>query len=184
MKKYGFRIGKEKEYRSWRSMKTRCLNPNHEAYDRYKNKTICDRWLSEDGFMNFYNDLGPRPEGCTLDRIDNNKGYNPENCRWLSVKRQGNNRGDNVMITHNGETMTMMEWSEKLNIKYTTLHERIRRGMSIEKALSMPVKQLNFDRAKKARANGLDPHLVSRRILDGWNEDDALKTPKMKNQFG
>lgn len=184
MGKYGFRIGKEKEYRSWRSMQTRCFNPNHEAYTRYKNKTICDRWLGPDGFQHFYEDMGPRPDRYTLDRIDNNEGYYPENCRWTSIKKQGNNRGDNVRLTFNGETLTMSEWSDRLGVKYTTIHERIRRGMSVEQALTQKVQTKHLERAKKARANGLDPHLVSRRILDGWCEEDALTKPKMKNQFG
>lgn len=184
MGKYGYRIGKEKEYRSWCSMKTRCTNPNHEAYNRYKNKGICDRWLGEDGFKNFYEDLGPRPDGYTLDRIDNNKGYSPDNCRWSSIKEQGNNRNDNIRIEYNGEEHTIAEWAEKAGLKYTTLHERLRLGMTIEQALHQKLQKKNYELTKKALANGLKPSLVRRRIQDGWSEKEALNTPKMKNQFG
>lgn len=84
-------------YKSWDAMIQRCTNPNHEAYERYAGRgiKICERWLN---FANFVEDLGIRPAGTTLERIDNNDGYNPENCVWASWAVQGRNRR-NVKLT-------------------------------------------------------------------------------------
>lgn len=87
----GFR---SKTYKSWDSMKQRCLNPNNKKYFLYGGRgiTICERWLEENGFENFLADMGERPEGKTLDRIDNDGNYEPSNCKWSTIKEQNNNR--------------------------------------------------------------------------------------------
>ena len=80
------------EYRSWNGMKIRCTNPSHKQYKDYGGRgiTVCYEWLNS--FQNFYNDMGKRPNGKTLDRINNNKGYEPSNCRWASPKEQAQNK--------------------------------------------------------------------------------------------
>jgi hypothetical protein len=81
-----------REYRCWKAMKTRCLNPVHQCYDRYGGRgiTVCDRWLSS--FESFIEDMGRCPEGLTLERDDNDKGYDPGNCRWATRRDQQRNR--------------------------------------------------------------------------------------------
>lgn len=116
-------------YRRWIAMKARVkTNPN------YAHISICARW---DSFENFAQDmeLGFMPE-LTLERIDNMGNYCPENCRWASRKEQQRNRRNNNIISHAGFSMTVQEWGEILEIKPNTIITRLRRGWSIERALS------------------------------------------------
>lgn len=113
-------------YRTWADIKKRCLNPNNKAYKHYGGRgiTICERWLK---FENFLADMGERPDGLTIERIDNDKGYSPENCRWATYKEQNRNSRRTRMISYFGETRCLSEWAEVLNINRTTLHWRLRK---------------------------------------------------------
>lgn len=114
------------EWRSWRSMKNRCLTPTHKSYDRYKNISICDRWI--DSFENFLADMGPKPRGTSLDRIDTYGGYSPENCRWATPQQQARNTSRNRIIEHNGQSLTLKEWAEKIGVARDTIARRLRSG--------------------------------------------------------
>jgi hypothetical protein len=124
------------EHDSWLSAKQRCLNPNDRAYSRYGGRGIkfSERWMV---FLAFYEDMGPRPLGMELDRIDNNGNYEPGNCRWATPQQQANNRRSNRWITFNGKTQTVMQWSRETGIKRTTIEQRLDScGYSVQKALT------------------------------------------------
>ena len=116
-------------YRSWRSMKHRCTNVNHESYDRYGGRgiTVCSEWETFENFRDWSLDNGYEP-GLSIDRIDNDVGYYPENCRWTDTYTQNNNTSSNRYVTYNGITHTIAEWARLFNIKYGKLHYRICKG--------------------------------------------------------
>lgn len=123
--------GKSKKptYKSWAMMRSRCNNPSYTHYSYYGGAgiTVCERW---DKFENFLADMGERPDGYTLDRIDSSKGYCPENCRWASRVEQVWNRGNNVIVTFNGRDMRLLEFSSLTGVTrqkaYSTLKPLLR----------------------------------------------------------
>lgn len=121
---------------SWDSMKQRCLNHRHKSFPQYGGRGIkvCDRWL--ESFENFMADMGERPDGMTLERDDVDGDYEPSNCHWATAKEQGNNRRNNRMLSHAGETMTVKEWADRIGISDKALLYRINNGWSTEEALT------------------------------------------------
>lgn len=129
------------EWRAWKSMLERCLNDNHPSWGHYGGRGIkvCKRWLT---FENFYADMGPRPDGLTLDRLDNSRGYTPANCRWATWEEQQNNRRSNVYLTLDGETLTMKQWATHFGVKYSVVKERHQSGLTgMELFAASPRKQ-------------------------------------------
>lgn len=129
-------------YASWECMKARCLKVNAIDYKYYGGRgiKICDRWRCS--FQNFLDDMGDRPDGLTLDRIDNEGDYTPENCRWVSMKEQVRNRKVSRIITYNGITQCLSDWSDQTGISRSCLGHRLRNGWSEEDAVSTPVKRI------------------------------------------
>lgn len=124
---------------SWQSMLSRCNNKNAKGFERYGGRGIrvCERWLK---FENFLLDMGERQKGKTIDRIDVNGNYEPENCRWASIMEQCNNKRSNRFLLLNGSKITVAEASRKYGINYETLISRItQRGWSDEKAVIAPI---------------------------------------------
>jgi len=120
-------------------MKGRCLNPNEDAYARYGGRGItgCERWQS---FENFLADMGTRPSPHhTIERIDNTRGYSPDNCVWATWIEQENNRKDNRRITFQERNLTLAQWVKVTGICWSTIHRRLKRGWSAEKTLTTPV---------------------------------------------
>jgi hypothetical protein len=113
---------------------TRCYCTTHKAYADYGKQGIkvCARWHDYD---NFYDDMGERPEGMTLERIDNNGDYELANCCWATYKAQNRNSRHNVMLTYKGKTQCMSAWAEELGLKTRTICTRLTRGDSVERAL-------------------------------------------------
>lgn len=131
-----------KLYRVYYSMKMRCYNSNDKAYSNYGGRgiKICEEWLAD--FLNFYNwsiENG-YVEGLTIDRIDVNGDYSPENCRWITHREQQLNKRNNKRFFYDEKNLTLAEWSKIYNIKLDTLVSRIyNRNWSIERALNEPV---------------------------------------------
>jgi hypothetical protein len=120
-------------HKSWTSMVKRCRNPTPQYYDI----KVCHRWRCS--FLNFLDDMGERPgPEYTLDRIDNDKGYYPGNCRWATAKEQARNRRTNHLITYRGKTLPIAVWADHVGLKGKCLRSRINRGWPIEKALNIP----------------------------------------------
>lgn len=112
---------------------------DHVYIDRGIN--VCERWLK---FSNFLADMGERPDGTSLDRIDNAKGYDLSNCRWVTQKEQNNNLRHNIRVELDGISLTVAQWSERTDIPYRTLLDRIKRGhMSTREALTTPVRSFH-----------------------------------------
>lgn len=127
-------------YRIWNSMMMRCTNPKHIAYHRYGGRGIkvCEKWRT---FANFYADMGEPPEGKTMDRIDNDGDYTPENTRWTDLKTQNRNRSSNSLHTVNGITKTIAEWAEEKGMPPRQLRLRMKtKGLTMEQALAIPYK--------------------------------------------
>lgn len=125
---------------SWSGMKQRCKNPKDPSSKRYGGRGISfdPRW---EVFENFLSDMGERPKGTTLDRIDNDKDYSKENCRWATSTQQMNNTSKNVFMTYGDSTMTISQWSRKVNIPTNVIQWRIKKGWSISDVLGKPVRK-------------------------------------------
>lgn len=132
---------KTPEYAIWRAMRARTTNPERKGFKHYGGRgiTVCERWQT---FENFYADMGMRPSSKhSLDRVDNEKGYEPSNVRWATHKEQHRNTRANVWITYDGRTMLIADWAEEKGMKRNSLDSRINRlKWPIEKALNTPVK--------------------------------------------
>lgn len=121
---------------SYRNMLARCYNKNRKDYKFYgaRGIKVCDEWRNSS--IKFFNWAVTNGYICgyTLDRIDVNGDYSPDNCRWVDFKTQCNNRRSNIRCTYNGETKTLTQWCDELNLKYDTVRHRLKKGLSIEKA--------------------------------------------------
>jgi hypothetical protein len=138
---------KSRIYHILAGMIQRCDNSNCKAYKNYGDRGIkvCNEWKDkENGFINFYNwaIANGYDKGLTIDRIDNNGNYEPNNCRWSNRLEQNNNKRNTKKIVYNEKTYTIMELSKKFNIKYETLLSRYKKGWDIEKIIVCPKKEV------------------------------------------
>lgn len=125
------------EYTVWAGMLDRCRRSTAERYPRYGGRgiTVCARWNS---FENFLADMGPRPAGMSIDRIDNDGNYEPGNCRWATSLEQAANTGRNVMLTKDGITKHVEEWGRVTGVGGQAIQKRLARGWSVYRALTEP----------------------------------------------
>ena len=128
---------KTRLYRTWTGMKQRCSNPNRKAYKDYGGRgiVVCEEWNNSfEAFYDWAINSG-YSDNLTIDRIDNDGSYCPENCRWVSRTEQANNKSTNNYITVNGETHTKAEWTKITGVSRATIDGRLKRGWTIEEAL-------------------------------------------------
>jgi hypothetical protein len=146
------RMARTPTWKAWRSMMERCNNPKHPAYKNYGGRgiTVCERWAK---FEHFLEDMGERPEGqdLELERLDNDRGYEPGNCEWASKKRQARNRRSNRLITYRGTTRCVAEWADEFKVPYAKLLYQVTKGLGLLEA----VRAIRLLLLKRARTNGM-----------------------------
>jgi hypothetical protein len=144
MKTHGMR--RHPLYKTWAEMRYRCENPAKHNYRHYGGRGIkvCERWQE---FPNFVADMGGRPQGATLDRIDLNGDYEPSNCRWATKTQQMRNMTTNRILTFNDQSKTLAEWSEITGLKVATIWARLELyGWTVEKALTRHLQNARAER--------------------------------------
>ena len=187
------------EYTIWCHMKRRCSGKSKVKGDASYIKrgiTVCERWKSS--FENFYKDMGPRPGSeYSLDRINNDGNYEPENCRWATMKEQANNTSRNILISHNGETKTITQWADYLNADPGALRSRIiNYGFSIEEALSRPFRKKGENMPLEFLIEGnfltieqcvkkfdVPIENIRSRYHKGWDVERIFNTPVKKQEY-
>lgn len=187
MKRHG--MYKTRLYGVWGHMIQRCTNEHDPKYKDYGKRgiSVCKEWRND--FLNFYNwamDNG-YADNLTIDRIDVNGNYEPDNCRWATPKVQANNTRRNLKYEYNGEKLTLSQWSEKTGIPYKTLHRRLKNGWSVEKTLTVKENPLLTTITYKGKTQtiadwakdyGIEYHKLKQRIRKyHWTIERALNTP-------
>lgn len=125
-------------YQTWSDMRQRCYNPKNKHYHDYGGRgiAVCERW---DEFKNFLADMDMPPPKHSIDRIDNNGDYEPDNCRWATAEQQANNTRVNSLVTYEGMTKTLSEWSRHVGLSHSALYYRIKKSQwSVERAFTTP----------------------------------------------
>ena len=143
-----------KLYEVWCAMKARCNNPKLKVYPHYGGRgiTVCEEWLHDFEQFEKWAVANGYKENLSIDRIDNDKGYSPDNCRWATKEQQANNQRTTLTVEYNGVTKTLHEWAKVLEIKPHTLYHRIyKRGWSIERAFT---EKVSLDRYHRTGIKG------------------------------
>lgn len=182
-------------YQVYVNMVQRCHNPNCTKFPDYGGRGIlvCDEWKQDrDTFFEWA--LKTWKQGLTLDRIDNNSGYSPNNCRFTDWETQQNNRRDNVVLEHNGESLTIEQWSRRQNIPASVIAYRLGAGYSVRNALTMKPKEavskmVSWNGKTLAmrqwdELNGWTPGTVRYRLKAGWTLERALTEPPVRKKRG
>lgn len=187
---------KTRFYSIWQHVKIRCLDKNHKYYKNYGGRgiTICERWMKFENFRDdmyqFYLDHVKKfgEKNTSINRKDNDGNYELSNCEFATYEIQANNTRGNHLITYKGETMTLIQWSRKLNLKKDTLYGRIlTRGFSVEKAFEMPLnprfRQITFNGRTLptlmawAKELNIRYEVLRKRLKLGWSIKKAFTTP-------
>lgn len=180
---YGGGYDKQSTRKTWYGMLLRCdgKTERKDYFDR--GITVCDRWRT---FENFLSDMGEKPKGLTLERIDNDGNYEPSNCKWATMAEQSRNKRTTLRIPHEGEIKCGRDVARDLGISENAIYKRIEKGMTPEEAITTPVKPkerfIEFNGQRKcikdwARSIGMKYETLIRRIDAGWPVEKALTTP-------
>lgn len=145
-RKHGLSVDHPMAFRIWMGMMKRCHDPENRAFKWYgaRGITVCDRWRDP---AQFVADMGDPEPGASIERVDNDGPYSPENCRWIPRVQQTHNQRSNRLLTHDGVTLHLSGWAARVGLEATTLQRRLARGWTVARALSTPVRQGNFRRA-------------------------------------
>ncbi len=180
------------ELRVYHAMLHRCYDKNYPSYPMWGGRgvRVCVRWRHS--FLTFLRDMGRRPPNrpgkrdYTLDRIDNDGDYCPQNCRWATPKQQNNNLRSNKRLTFNGVTLNVTQWAEKLGIPRNTIFNRLRLGWSVEQILTIPKRKYGQTLTHKgltltfpqwSKRVGVPALTIADRLRRGWSIKKALTTP-------
>lgn len=172
------------EYAAWRAMRNRCTNPRCWNYSDYGGRgiSVCDRWMRS--FDAFYADMGPRPDGLSLDRIDNEKGYSPGNCRWADKGEQQRNRRVSRSVVWQGRPRSVASLERKAGLPKGVLSARLDAGWSVERAIEEPatIKKPRHEvfgevltTKQVCERYGVARQSFNRRLREGWSAEDAVR---------
>ena len=177
----------KRPYNTWNNMKRRCSEPSNKSYGSYgaRGIRVCEEW--NNSFESFWADMKEGyADNLTLDRIDVDGDYSKENCRWVDIKTQENNRTNNLIIKFNGEDRTLSEIADITGVNYSSIQNRLRAGMPIEEAVSIPLQeQITYNGVTKsvsefAKEFGITYYQLKKRLMRGWSVDRALTQPLRK----
>lgn len=173
-------------YKSWSASIARCENPKHKSYHRYGGRgiVVCSRW--RESFEAFLDDMGERPPGMTLDRINNDGNYEKGNCRWATSKVQGRSNYQIRLVSAFGQTMPIVDWAEVVGIKQETIAQRLNSGWSEEDALSKSVSSVragwgNKDSGPRRRMLASDDGRVMH--LAAWARELGLSVSTLHSRL-
>lgn len=187
---HGLSADRPREYNIWRAMIHRCHNVTDPGYKNYGGRgiAVCDRW--RESCAAFIEDMGLSPDGMTIDRIDNEQGYFPENCRWTTVTENNRNMRRTLLVTFKGRTQALAAWAEEVGISYSTLKSRLENGWSAQRMLSTSIIPVDMRRVvylrfqgrmqplrEWAKELGMKPVTLAARLKSGWSVERALSTP-------
>jgi len=186
-------------YLVWKNLRRRCSYPKATHFESYGGRgiSVCDKWNKSYLEFKKWAHANKYKEGLTIERIDVDAGYSPENCTWIEAKLQARNKTTTVRIEYNGQTKSVAEWAEIKGIKANTLSARVRRGVSLEKIFDPPIRGrpgkhsnkhrkdsvwLEYKGEKKtitewAKHLGVSPMLFYGRRNQGWSVEKILETP-------
>jgi len=177
----------------WKAMISRCENEKRKSYKNYGGRGIkvCEEWHDMNNFFNWAITHG-YSDDLTIDRENNDGDYCSENCRWVTMKVQNNNRRGNRIITYNGETRTLMQWSEILGVTYALLRSRLCRGWPVEKAFTTPENSshimIEYNGERKnisqwSRATGIDEVTIKKRYDKGLSVEKIFEKQKSNTGY-